>query len=237
MVGPDLVPVPSAQLMQVPEAGDPTVGPTDHFENLATLTRDLASFVMPYQFAIREITTKLEILRDEFAYVHDYNPIEHVESRVKSPTSIVEKARRRGCPMDLEAIKHQIRDVAGVRVVCSFEADVYSVFDILSRQTDVTVVEVEDYISEPKPNGYRSLHAIVQIPDFLSSGPQIIDVELQMRTVAMDFWATLEHKIYYKYDRSVPEGLLAELHNAAITAAELDNHMQRLHHEIKGLPA
>lgn len=204
----------------------------DRFTDLAS-SRELALFLMRYRFAIDEITTKVEILRDEFAYVHDYNPIEHVESRVKTPDGIIEKALRRGCPLELEAIAKEIRDIAGVRIVCSFEADVYALFDILRRQTDVTVVEVEDYMANPKPNGYRSLHAIIQIPVFLSSGPQLVDVELQLRTVAMDFWATLEHKIYYKYGRQVPAALLDELTDAATIAAELDARMQRLHREIR----
>jgi len=196
--------------------------------------REFAEFLMLYRFAIDEITTKVNILRGEYAQIHDYNPIEHIESRLKAPEGIVEKAARRGCRLDIDSIRQTIHDIAGVRIVCSFESDVYSVFEILRRQTDITVVEVEDYIAAPKPNGYRSLHAIVQIPVFLSSGAELVDVELQLRTVAMDFWASLEHKIFYKYGRRVPAALLDELHDAAITAAELDQRMQRLHSEIAG---
>lgn len=197
--------------------------------------RELARFLMLYRFAINEVTTKLEILRDEFTHAHDYNPIEHIKARAKAPEAIIAKAQRIGCPLDLHQIPRHIRDIAGVRVVCSFESDVYAVFEILTRQTDVTVLEVEDYIAEPKPNGYRSLHAIIQIPVFLSSGPEDVEVELQIRTVAMDFWASLEHKIYYKYGRQVPTGLLDELRDAASTAAELDERMQRLHREITAI--
>ena len=204
------------------------------FVGVAATPRELAEFLMVYRFAIDEVTTKLNILREEFNQVHDYNPIEHVKSRLKTPQSIVAKARRIGCPLDIAEIRGRIRDIAGVRVVCSFVHDVYAIFEMFVDQTDVEVIEVEDYIEQPKPNGYKSLHAIVRIPVFLSGGPQLVDVEMQFRTVAMDFWASLEHKIYYKYDRQVPIALLDELRDAADIAAGLDARMQRLHREING---
>lgn len=197
--------------------------------------RDLAPFLMPYKFAVDEMTTKIEILRQEFVHLHDYNPIEHVESRIKSPRGIIAKARRLGCPPDLDVMGSRIHDIAGVRVVCSFESDVYTTFDLLGSQVDVTVVEVEDYIAAPKPNGYRSLHAIVEVPVFMATGERAVEVELQLRTVAMDFWASTEHKIFYKYGQAVPASLLAELTDAAATAAELDARMQRLHREVASL--
>lgn len=195
--------------------------------------REWQRFHMNYEFAIAEVVTKLDILRCEFTQAHDYNPIEHVTSRLKSPEGIAAKAARIGCPLDLSSVRTRIRDIAGVRVVCSFERDVYDTFDMFVDQTDVTVVEVEDYIADPKPNGYKSLHAIVQIPVFLSAGPQLVDVEMQFRTVAMDFWASLEHKIYYRYQRTVPAELLDQLRQTADIAAELDARMQQLHHEVR----
>lgn len=202
-----------------------------HGANLAT-TR----FLMVYKFAIDEIRTKIDILRQEFAHLHDYNPIEHVTSRLKSPASILAKAQRRGHPLTFDAIRGNIFDIAGVRITCSFVSDVYTMFDLLSQQSDVTVIEVEDYIANPKPNGYRSLHATVSVPVFLSSGPEQVPVEMQFRTVAMDFWASLEHKIYYKYARELPPGLFEELLDAANTAARLDDQMHRLHEEVHGPP-
>jgi Uncharacterized protein conserved in bacteria len=203
-------------------------------DDIRHLRDDFARFMMPYKFGIDEVSTKLEILRQEFAELHDYNPIEHVSNRLKSPESIVQKIMRKGCDPSFDAIRESITDIAGVRVTCSFISDVYRVFELLTTQTDIKVLQVKDYIAEPKPNGYKSLHAIVEIPVFLSGGPVPVIVEIQLRTIAMDFWASLEHKIYYKYDRSVPEELLGGLKDAADDAARLDETMQRLHHEIRG---
>jgi putative GTP pyrophosphokinase len=199
--------------------------------------RDTTRFLMVYKFAIDEVTTKVNILREEFAHLHDYNPIEHVTARLKSPESIVRKAHRRGVALTVDGIRASIRDIAGVRVTCSFVSDVHTIFTMFSEQADITVVEVEDFIADPKPNGYQSLHAIVEVPVFLSGGPQHVPVEMQFRTVAMDFWASLEHKIYYKYDRDVPPELLDELRDAAETATRLDARMQRLHQEVHGRSA
>lgn len=194
----------------------------------------LQRFLMEYRFGLQEVETKIGILRDEFLLTHDYNPIEHVSSRVKSPDSIVEKVQRKGIEADFASIRGSITDIAGIRITCSFVADVYRLFDLLTAQDDVRLVQVKDYIAEPKPNGYKSLHAIVEVPVFLSTGRIEVPVEVQFRTIAMDFWASLEHKIYYKYDTRVPEELLASLKDAADTAAELDERMERLHGAIKG---
>lgn len=199
---------------------------------LAASSHEFNRFLMLYKFAIDEITTKINILREEFALAHDYNPIEHVVARLKSPASIVDKAHRRSCELTFDAVRESIHDIAGVRVTCSFVTDVYTLFEMFSSQDDVTIIEVEDYIATPKPNGYQSLHATVQVPVFLSSGAEHVLVEMQFRTVAMDFWASLEHKIYYKYNRSIPAALLGELKEAAETAARLDERMQRLHREV-----
>ena len=195
---------------------------------------DLQRFLMEYRFGMQEIETKIGILRDEFLLTHDYNPIEHVSSRVKSPDSLVEKVQRKGIEADFDSIRARIMDIAGVRITCSFVADAYRLFDLLTEQDDVRVLHVKDYIATPKPNGYKSLHAIVEVPVFLSTGRIDVPVEVQFRTIAMDFWASLEHKIYYKYDTRVPEALVASLKDAADTAAELDQRMQRLHREIRG---
>ena len=208
-------------------------------EELRAMRDEFQRFLLEYQFGLREVETKIGILRDEFQLMHDYNPIEHVSSRVKSPDSLMEKITRRGIDQDLAAIREHITDIAGIRVTCSFVKDAYRLFDLLTQQDDVTVLLVKDYIATPKPNGYKSLHAIVEIPVFLSTGKVNVPVEIQFRTIAMDFWASLEHKIFYKYDRNVPDELLAELKDAADTAAALDARMERLHHEFHrpGAPA
>jgi putative GTP pyrophosphokinase len=201
---------------------------------LRALRDEFQRFLLHYQFALREVETKLGILRDEFQLMHDYNPIEHVSSRVKSADSLIDKVTRKGVAADFDSIRAHITDIAGVRVTTSFAGDAYRLFDLLTQQDDISVREVKDYIADPKPNGYKSLHAIVEVPVFLSSGRVDVAVEVQFRTIAMDFWASLEHKIYYKYEGAVPDGLLAELKDAADTAAELDARMQRLHGELHG---
>ncbi|OIH83747.1 GTP pyrophosphokinase [Arthrobacter sp. UCD-GKA] len=191
-----------------------------------------ARFMLNYQFAMDEIMTKINILKTEFEHLHDYSPIEHVSARLKSPESLLSKARRRDLPLSFETLSENVLDVAGVRIVCSFISDAYWVAKMITSQPDITVVTVKDYIEEPKPNGYKSLHIIVKVPIFLSESVQNIHVELQIRTVAMDFWASLEHKIYYKYDKEVPAELLAELKEAAGVADRLDSTMERIHNEV-----
>lgn len=203
-------------------------------EDLRRVQGELQRFMLGYEFGLREVETKLSILRDEFTHMHDYNPIEHVSGRVKSVDSLMAKVNRRGLPPDLDVIRENITDIAGVRVTCSFVKDAYRLFDLLTEQTDITVRTVKDYIATPKPNGYKSLHVIIEVPVFLSDGAVDIPVEVQFRTIAMDFWASLEHKIYYKYDGQVPPELLAELGEAAGTAAALDARMERLHQELHG---
>lgn len=194
---------------------------------------DFKRFVLRYQFAVEEVTTKISILRQEFRLLHDYNPIEHVSTRVKTAESIVDKVVRKGCEPSFGSIRETITDIAGVRVTCSFTSDVYRLFEMLTRQSDVTLLHVKDYIADPKPNGYRSLHALVEVPVFLSDGVEPVVVELQFRTIAMDFWATLEHKIYYKYKGSPPDGVLDHLIDAAETAHRLDDLMEDLHHQVR----
>jgi putative GTP pyrophosphokinase len=191
-----------------------------------------ARFMLNYQFALDEIMTKINILKTEFEHLQDYSPIEHVSARLKSPESLLAKAGRRDLPLSFAALSENVLDVAGVRIVCSFISDAYWVARMITSQPDITVVTIKDCIAEPKPNGYKSLHIIVKVPIFLSESVQNIHVELQIRTVAMDFWASLEHKIYYKYDKEVPAELLAELKEAAGVADRLDSTMERIHNEV-----
>lgn len=215
-------------------AGDPVSYTADE---LREMRDEFQRFLLEYRFGLREVETKIAILRDEFQLMHDYNPIEHVSSRVKTPDSIVEKIARKGIDPDFETIRARITDIAGVRVTCSFVPDAYRLFDLLTQQDDIRVRVVKDYIAEPKPNGYKSLHVIVDVPVFLSTGRVDVPVEVQFRTIAMDFWASLEHKIYYKFARQVPERLLDELKDAADTAAHLDVKMELLHAELHGSDA
>lgn len=206
----------------------------DANEGLREVREGLTRFLMPYKFAIDEIMTKLNILQEEFSHTGEYNPIEHVTSRLKGPDSIIEKMQRRGVPLKTDQVRETITDIAGVRVVCSFISDVYRVFELLTAHNDVTIYQVKDYIEHPKPNGYRSLHLLLEVPVFLSSGPVQTIVEVQIRTIAMDFWASLEHKIYYKYDTEVPAHLLQGLSDAAEQAGQLDATMEGLHIAIRG---
>ncbi|WP_424807894.1 GTP pyrophosphokinase [Rhodococcus sp. 27YEA15] len=205
----------------------------------AELRTEFARFMMVYQFGISELMTKVNILKDEFTHINQYSPIEHVASRMKSPESILRKARRLNLPLTLDDISKNIFDIAGVRITCSFISDTYRIADMLTSQSDIRVIEREDYIADPKPNGYKSLHLIVEVPVFMSDQVRHVPIELQIRTIAMDFWASLEHKIYYKYNRDVPRELLDELTEAAAAAHRLDVKMERLNDEfakIKALP-
>lgn len=201
---------------------------------LRSLGEQMQRFLLEYRFAMQEIETKIGILREEFIHMHDYNPIEHVSSRVKSVDSLVAKLDRRGLGTEFDDIRASIYDIAGVRVTCAFIRDVYRLFDLLTQQDDITIIETEDYIANPKPNGYKSLHVIITVPVYLSTGRVDVPVEVQFRTIAMDFWASLEHKIYYKYERQVPDGLIEDLKRAADTAAELDTRMESLHVQLHG---
>jgi putative GTP pyrophosphokinase len=194
--------------------------------------REVERQLLVYRFGIDEVMTKITILRDEFRLTHEYNPIEHLGSRLKSLESIAAKARRKGIPLTPDAVRAQMLDIAGVRVTCSFVADIYRVRDMLLRQRDLTVLEERDYITRPKPNGYKSLHLIVQVPVYLSDRVEDVVVEIQLRTIAMDFWASLQHKIYYKYDGEVPRHLTDSLKLAADVAWSLDTSLERIHDEV-----
>lgn len=201
---------------------------------LKTIKNDITRFMMQYKFALSEVETKIEILKEEFQLLHDYNPIEHTKSRLKSPESILKKVHRKlGYEkLAFSHIRNSITDIAGIRITCSFISDIYRISDMLQQQRDLTVIEIKDYIKNPKPNGYRSLHLLVEVPVFMSDREELVIVEIQIRTIAMDFWASLEHKIFYKYNQAVPTLLLEELKEAADTAAELDVKMEQLHKEV-----
>ncbi|MFT3888443.1 MAG: GTP pyrophosphokinase family protein [Arachnia sp.] len=216
-------------------AWPPKEGPDPAMLSFARQVReDFTRLMMEYQFAADEVMTKVTILREEFLHLHRYNPIEHIGSRIKSPSSILEKVAKRGLEPSLDAIRQNITDIAGVRITCSFIADTYRILDALTSQDDVRVLKVKDYIASPKPNGYKSLHAIIEIPVFLSTGAVPVTVEVQIRTIAMDFWASLEHKIFYKYDGDVPAHVASDLAEAAAAAEQLDHRMEQLHREIHG---
>ncbi len=202
---------------------------------LKKFKNELTRFMMLYQFGIDELNTKIDILKQEFQYIHDYSPIEHVKSRIKSPESILKKVQRKNLDLSLPSIKENIKDIAGIRITCSFISDIFEISRMLENQSDIEVVEKKDYINHPKPNGYQSLHLIVKIPVFMSNGIENVYVEVQIRTIGMDFWASLEHKIYYKFDNEVPSYLSKELKNAADTVAMLDKKMEVLHEEIRKL--
>lgn len=186
-----------------------------------------------YDSALREIDTKLQILSNEFKVEHKYNPIEHITSRIKSRESIAKKIRKDGRELTVENIVKYVNDVAGIRVICSFAPDIYRIADAIAQQSDVKVLKVKDFIMNPKPNGYRSYHMIVAIPIFLSNKVTDTKVEIQIRTIAMDFWASLEHKIYYKFEGNAPEHIQRELKNCSEITATLDKRMHELNEEIK----
>ena len=188
--------------------------------------------MMMYRCAIREVQTKLEILNDEFKTKRQRNPIDSIRSRIKSPLSIYEKLKRRNYPVSIQSIADNLNDVAGIRVVCPFISDIYDVARMLISQDDVEVMEVKDYIKNPKPNGYRSLHHVVIIPIFLSSGKEYMKVEVQIRTIAMNFWASLEHQLKYKKDIDDAEGIMYELRACADVINRTDYHMQSLRDRI-----
>ncbi len=206
-------------------------------DEMRALRDETERFMLRYKFGMDEVITKLSILREEFSLNHDYNPIEHISSRLKSLDSVIAKMQRKGIEPTFDSIRETITDIAGVRVTVSFVTDAYRLAELLTAQRDIRVLKTKDYIAEPKENGYQSLHLIVEVPVFLSTGAHPVSVEVQIRTIAMDFWASLEHKIYYKYDRRVPVELLEELTDAAHTAAELDARMERLHRQLHGAPA
>lgn len=195
---------------------------------------EIKSLMSCYQCAILEVETKFKVLNERFSLDHERNPIETIKTRVKSPESICEKLNRRNLPFNLDSLE-ELHDIAGVRVVCSFVDDIYMLADCLLKQDDIRLIEKKDYIANPKENGYRSLHLIVEIPIFLENEKKWMKVEVQLRTIAMEFWANLEHKLRYK--KNLPEDITmltaSELSECAEMSAQLDMKMQRVKNAIE----
>lgn len=187
-----------------------------------------------YECAIMEVETKFRVLNHELSLEYDNNPIESIKTRVKSYDSILKKIRRKNIPLNLQAIEENLKDIAGVRVICSFPDDIYKLAESFLKQDDITLIERKDYIKNPKPSGYRSLHLIVQVPIFLQNEKKMVNVEVQFRTIAMDFWASLDHKMRYKKELSDEEVeiLQEELYDCAEQSAALDERMQRIRDRI-----
>ncbi|MGN0777556.1 MAG: GTP pyrophosphokinase family protein [Aristaeellaceae bacterium] len=188
-----------------------------------------------YQAAIREVQTKLENLDDEFQMKHRRNPIHHMQTRMKSIQSMMEKLQRKHEDISIASAVANLTDIAGVRVICSYIQDIYTVADLLTSQDDVTVIRVRDYIKQPKSNGYRSLHLVLEIPVFLSEGRVCVPVEVQIRTIAMDFWASLEHSLRYKAQGEVTDEVAQELQKTAEDIAALDWRMQNIHDKVDAM--
>jgi len=188
--------------------------------------------ILIYNSALKQISTKLEILNDEFQHVHMYNPIEHIKSRIKTSESIVKKLKKHGYESTIQNMVQYVNDIAGIRVICSFTSDIYRIAEMISNQSDIKVISVKDYIVNPKASGYNSYHMLVTVPVYLSD--RIVDtkVEIQIRTVAMDFWASLEHKIHYKFEGNAPAYIKEELIACAKMVSELDIKMLSLNEEV-----
>ena len=186
-----------------------------------------------YNAALKEVETKLEILNDEFQHVHQYNPIEHIKTRIKTPESIVKKLKRYGYETSVENMVKHINDIAGVRLICSFTSDIYRLASMIGNQSDLKVLSIKDYIKNPKDSGYKSFHMLVSVPVFLSDSVVQTKVEIQIRTIAMDFWASLEHKIYYKFEGHAPAYISEDLKSCAEMVAELDDRMLSLNEAIQ----
>ena len=186
-----------------------------------------------YTSALKQIETKLEILNEEFQHVHCYNPIEHIKSRVKTSESIVKKLKKHGYESTLDNMVKYVNDIAGIRIICSFTSDIYRLGDIIRNQQDIRVISVKDYITKPKKSGYKSYHMIVTVPVYLSDRILDTKVEIQIRTVAMDFWASLEHKMNYKFEGNAPEHLKNDLVECSKIVSMLDTQMMMLNEEMQ----
>lgn len=207
----------------------------DSAEPLFAKAKEFEELMMMYGCAIREVKTKLEVLNDELSVRYNRNPIEFIKSRIKKPVSIARKLKSKGLEVSIHSVMENLNDVAGIRVICCFIDDIYDVARWLAKQDDIKLLEVKDYIKHPKPNGYRSLHMIVEIPVFFSEGKQLTRVEVQIRTIAMDFWASLEHQLRYKKniaDMENIEEISTELKECAEVIAQTDVKMQSIREKI-----
>ena len=211
--------------------GDMNISPEIVEEKIEEMNETL----LIYRSAIKEVKTKLEILDDELKIRRKRNPIEYMKSRVKTPGSIMDKLQRKGLEMSVDSAKENLNDIAGIRVICSFVGDIYDIAYMLKRQDDITLIEEKDYIKNPKSNGYRSLHLVVEVPIFFSEHAESVRVEVQIRTIAMDFWASLEHKLYYKTSGESPIHITNDLKECADVIASTDMRMQDIQREVEKL--
>ena len=197
------------------------------------------TMMLLYKSALMEVGTKLEILNEEFKHIHQYNPIEHIKQRIKSPESIVKKLKKRGLDSTIENMREFINDIAGIRVICSFTSDIYRIAEMIRNQNDIKVISVKDYIISPKESGYKSFHMIVSVPIYLSDSVVDTKVEIQIRTVAMDFWASLEHKVNYKLDQDYSDeeikNIRRRLYDCAQMVSVLDDEMLALNDKMQDL--
>ena len=219
------------RIMQKEIVSDPFTALVPNTDITDTL-QEFMALQQLYDAGIKEVRTKLEILDDEFKIKHDHNPIHHMEYRLKSVNSILGKLEKRGLEVSLDSIVTNLTEIAGVRVICNYVSDVYKIADLLIKQSDIKLIAKKDYIKHPKENGYRSLHLVVEVPIFLAEKVQPTTVEIQIRTIAMDFWASLEHHLRYKADNEVPDGVRDELIECAKTISNLDYKMQGIHEEL-----
>ena len=219
------------RIMQKEIVSDPFTALVPNTDITDTL-QEFMALQQLYDAGLKEVRTKLEILDDEFKIKHDHNPIHHMEYRLKSVNSILGKLEKRGLEVSLDSIVTNLTDIAGVRVICNYVSDVYKIADLLIKQSDIKLIAKKDYIKHPKENGYRSLHLVVEVPIFLAEKVQPTTVEIQIRTIAMDFWASLEHHLRYKADNEVPDGVRDELIECAKTISNLDYKMQGIHEEL-----
>ncbi len=193
---------------------------------------DWQSLMFLYNAAIKEVRTKLDIMNDEFQFIHQYNPIEYIKSRIKTPNSIAKKLSRHGLENTMENMVEHINDIAGVRIVCSFTSDIYRLADMIGKQKEFTILYIKDYMKHPKESGYRSYHMLITVPIQTTNGIKHTKVEIQIRTIAMDFWASLEHKIYYKFEGNAPQYISQELRDCAAITSKLDAKMLSLNEAI-----
>ncbi len=214
---------------KMPQIDDDYINSAEAFQNVEKFKQIMCW----YGCAIREVRTKLEVLNDDFQANYARNPIDNIKSRIKDPKSIYDKLKRRGYPITLYSILDNLHDVAGVRVICPFIDDIYTVADMLIAQDDIRVITKKDYIKNPKPNGYRSLHLVVEVPIFLSSGKRLMKVEVQIRTIAMNFWASLEHQIHYKKTQENVDDVIAQLTQCANVIYETDTTMQTIRKKLE----
>lgn len=201
-------------------------------QDILYLMQDFLNLQQLYNAAIKEISTKLEILDDEFQVRYDHNPIHHMECRLKSPQSMMDKLSRKNLPTNLSAAREHLTDIAGIRVICNYIEDIYRIANFLIQQDDIYLIRRSDYIENPKPTGYRSLHLVVKVPVFLSEHKEHVPVEIQIRTIAMDFWASLEHQLKYKADKNLPDYIFRELTECSHQIAMLDERMQHIYHQL-----